>query len=255
MNHAANRTKQKGFTIIELLLAMSFVSMLLLAIAMTIVQIANIYNRGLIVKSVNETSRQLGEELNNSMRTTSVFSLDEGTNRYVSEDWGGRLCLGQYSYIWNYAEAVSAQNTNRYQYSGDAEAGNVVVDQAGQRRNEIGFVKVPDGSGAYCVRNVDTDRYPDVNPENSTELLRSGDHTLSLHSFALDTSTTARDSLSGQQLYKLAYTLGTSDVSLMNRSAAGKFNACKTPAEGGSDVNFCVVQNFSLVFRVTNGVN
>lgn len=252
MNHV--NKQHQGFTIIELMLAMTFVSMLLLAIAMTVIQIANIYNRGLILKSVNETSRTIGDELTSAMRTSSVFSLDADTNRYVEEAWGGRLCLGQYSYVWNYADAVVKQDVNRYQYTENTNAGNVVIEN-GVRSTEIGFVKVSDGGGAYCVRDPDTNRYPNINPANSVELLRSGDHTLFLHAFKMDTAATGRDSLSGQQLYRAAYRLGTSDVDVMNRDDGGRVLGCKTPAEGGSDVNFCVVQDFSLVFRVTNGVN
>ena len=92
----------KGFTIIELLLAMTFISALLLAIALTIVQVANIYNRGIILKEVNQTSRAISDELESSLRSSSTFSTEADDKRYVNNQWGGRMCLGQYSYIWNY---------------------------------------------------------------------------------------------------------------------------------------------------------
>ena len=64
MNRAA---KQTGFTLIELMLAMTFISVLLLAIAMTIIQIGTIYNRGVTLKEVSQAARSISDELNRSI--------------------------------------------------------------------------------------------------------------------------------------------------------------------------------------------
>ena len=252
MNHAVNTPTRsnKGFTIIELMLAMTFISILLLAIAMTIVQIANIYNKGMIVKELNITSRSINDELTTAVRSTGSFSLDPSAKSYVNNAWGGRLCMGQYSYIWNYGSALSAVDSNRNQYSAPNSGGNIVRDDSGVIRYEIGLVKVPDSSGAYCTPDG-SGRYPNINPTNAVEMLKSGDHGLVLHGLTVSSLPTAKDTLSGQQMYMFSYILGTSDLDALNATKT----ACKAPGEAGADLNYCAAQQFGLVLRVVSGVN
>lgn len=240
---------EKGFTLIELMLAMTFISMLLLAIALTIVQIANIYNKGIITKEVNQTSRAISDEFSLAMRSSGSFSLDPSAHKYVSSPWGGRLCVGQYSYIWNYGKALTNQDVNRNQYSGPNTAGNTVIS-GGITRYEISLVKAPDAGGSYCVPNGGG-VYPKINPANAVELLRTGDHGLVLHNLTVTTATSGTDALSSQQLYKFSYTIGTSNIDALNSDQT----LCKGPDEPGSDLNYCVVDQFTIVLRVVSGVN
>jgi prepilin-type N-terminal cleavage/methylation domain-containing protein len=252
MNHRANivTNRRSGFTLIELLLAMTFISVLLLTIALTIVQIANIYNRGIILKEVNQTSRSMSDELDDAMRGSSTFSIDPLARRYVTNEWGGRMCLGQYSYIWNYGTALDNVDSNRNQYSGPNVSGNSVIDSNGTTRYEISLVKAPDAGGVYCIPNV-SGAYPKVDPTGAVELLRRGDHSLMIHSFAVVSNATSKDALSSQQLYKITFTLGTDGLDALNADQS----ACKPPGEAGSDLNYCAVQQFTLVIRVVSGVN
>ena len=115
MNHV---DKQKGFTLIELMLAMGFVSALLIAVAMTVIQIANIYNRGITLKDVNQAGRSIASELQRSIAGSASFNIDSGVgSRYIQQSLngknaGGRLCIGQYSYIWNYGSAIKPNDTS-----------------------------------------------------------------------------------------------------------------------------------------------
>jgi len=250
--HKSHPNKE-GFTLVELLLAMTFISVLLLTIALTIIQIATIYNKGILLKELNQVSRTLNDELDTAMRSSTTFSELPARSRYVNDpSWGGRMCLGQYSYIWNYGTALSAVNTNRNQYSGPNTVGNSVFDrQSGTTRYEITFVKVPDFGGAYCVRNLVTMRYPNINPVGAVELMRTGDHSLAIHSLSLVSAATAKDALSAQQTYKVTYTLGTSNISALNNTQT----ACKAPNIAGADFNYCSIQQFTIVTRVVSGVN
>jgi prepilin-type N-terminal cleavage/methylation domain-containing protein len=248
VNMITKRT-QKGFTLIELMLAMTFISMLLLAIALTIVQIANIYNKGIITKEVNQTSRAISDEFSLAMRSSGSFSLDPSAHNYVSSAWGGRLCVGQYSYIWNYGKALATQDVNRNQYSGPNTSGNSVTS-GGVTRYEISLVKVPDAGGAYCVPNGGG-VYPKINPANAVELLRTGDHGLVLHHLTVTSVASGTDALSSQQLYKFSYTIGTSDIKALNSDQT----LCNGPGVPGSDLNYCVIDQFTIVLRVVNGVN
>lgn len=248
MNHVTNR-RPHGFTIIELLLAMTFISVLMLTIALTIVQIANIYNRGLILKEVNATSRSISSELDQAMRASSTFSIVPAANRYISNTWGGRMCLGQYSYIWNYGKAITNNDANRNQYTSANPNGNF-VRSGSVSRSEISFVKAPDAGAAYCVANG-LGVYPGVNPVGAVELLRTGDQNLAIHGFSIVSSASAQDSLSRQQLFKVSYRLGTSDLTALDDTQT----ACKPPNVSGSDLNYCSIQAFAIVLRVVSGVN
>ena len=145
MSH--DNTKKHGFTLIELMLAMGFVSVLLIAVAMTVIQIAGIYNRGITLKDVDQAGRSLVSELQRSIGGNAQFDL--GSGHYVPQSWGGRLCLGQYSYIWNYGADISTTlNPNR----------NVYAPTANQLP-EIRFVKILDPTNNYCAnptRTVDS---------------------------------------------------------------------------------------------------
>lgn len=248
MNHVDKRTT-KGFTLVELMLAMTFISTLLLVIAMTIVQIANIYNRGMILKGVNQTARSISEELDRAVSASSTFTTDPSAQRYVNNQWGGRMCLGQSSYIWNYGAALSQQSANRNMYSSLNTAGNIVRDGA-DTRSEIGFVKVLDPAGSYCIPNG-SGVYPLINPTNATELLRAGDHTLAVHALSVTSAASAKDELSAQALYKIAFTIGTNNLDALTADRT----ACKAPNEAGSDLNYCAIQQFTIVLRAVSGVN
>jgi type II secretory pathway pseudopilin PulG len=254
MSHKVNMMK-KGFTLIELMLAMTFISMLLLAIALTIVQIANIYNKGIITKEVNQSSRAISDELSLAMRSSGSFSLNPSANQYVQNPAtgggysGGRLCIGQYSYIWNYGKALSTQDTNRNQYTGPNTSGNTVITN-GVTRYEISMVKVPDAGGAYCVPNG-AGAYPKIDPTSAVELLRTGDHGLVLHNLTVTSAASGQDALSSQQLYTVSYTLGTADINALNSNQT----LCSGPGVPGSDLNYCAISQFTIVLRVVSGVN
>ena len=248
MNHVDNQ-KKHGFTIVELMLAMTFISVLLLAIAMTIVQIANIYNHGMILKEVNQTSRAVSEELDRAIRASSSFTTDPAAHRYVNNQWGGRLCTGQYSYVWNYGASLSTKSTNRNMYTGTNAAGNN-TPSGSTTSSEISFVKVLDAAGAYCVPGTNG-VYPSVSPTNATEMLRAGDHTLAIHSFAITSTATAKDALSSQALYKATFTIGTGNIDALNTDRS----QCKPPNTAGADPNYCAVQQFTIVLRAVSGVN
>lgn len=247
-----NRVDKKqspGFTIIELLLAMTFISVLLLVIATTIVQIANVYNHGMILKEVNQTSRAMSQELDRAFRASGSFSTNITDHQYINNQWGGRMCIGQYSYIWNYGTALSSSNLNRNMYSSLNSTGNIVVGGT-TARSEISFVKSSDPGGAYCIPDG-SGTYPKISPIGATELLRSGDHSLAVHAFSVTSTATAKDVLSAQSLYKISFTLGTSDINALTSDQS----QCLPPNASGSDPNYCSVEQFTIVLRVVSGVN
>ena len=233
MNHV---NKNKGFTLIELLLAMTFISVLLLAIALTILQISNIYNRGIIVKEVNQVGRSVVSELQTNVAGAVPFSVSQtaGSHYFQQSPYGGRLCLGQYSYIWNYGSAIKVGSSSvRNLYKNET----LLISASS---SPIRLVKVYDTSAAYC-----TNLALPVDPTSATELLNVGDHDLAIQNFSISTTSQAADTLTGQQLYTITFDIGTNDQNALTNNRS----TCKSPGAVGADLTYCVVQNFSIVAR------
>lgn len=68
--------KKRGFTIVELALSMSFIAVLLVTIAYLTINISAIYQKGLAMRAVTSTGRQLVEELKKTIAATTASSID-----------------------------------------------------------------------------------------------------------------------------------------------------------------------------------
>jgi prepilin-type N-terminal cleavage/methylation domain-containing protein len=107
--------KQQGFTLIELLLAMAFISFLLLFVVNSVIQITRIYTKGLAIRQISQTGRQLTEDVSRSLRY--------GEPLYLAAN--NRLCSGGVSYIWN----PEGDTTNKF--TDNAPVRFVSVDDPG----------------------------------------------------------------------------------------------------------------------------
>jgi len=230
MNHVA----KKGFTLIELMLAMSFISVLLVAITLTVIQISNIYNHGITLKDTNQTARAITNELQRTIAASAAFEVSGGSSRYIVQgDWGGRLCVGQYSYIWNYGKALNNNGPT---------SGNLNVYSANPN-TKIRFVRAIDSSGAYCANPALA-----VKDSDAVELMNIGDHGLVLHSLKIISESTAVDQKSGARLYSISFRIGTNDQAALSADST----TCKGPGISGSDLAYCSVQDFTIVVRAGN---
>jgi len=227
--------KKNGFTLIELMLSMAFVSILLLAIAMTVIDMSNIFNKGLTLKEVNEAGRSVASELQTTIAASLPFDIKTGTtNHYIVQDWGGRLCVGQYSYVWNYGKAISDGYTTQLNvYSNSSDI--------------LRFVKVIDPNASYC-----SDSSKKVDSAGAVEILNVGEHNLAVHDFSISTSDSAGDSKIERQLYSIEFTIGTNDQNALT-SKSGVWS-CKAPGQAGADPSYCSVNRFNIVALAGNSV-
>lgn len=232
-----------GFTIIELMLAMGFVGLLLLAIAMTTIQIGNIYTKGTTLRQVNQAGRAISDELQRSIAATSPFDINaSGADaRYIEQPGGGRLCVGKYSYVWNYGQALSAE-------PGAPE----LVNQYATEGAPIRFARVDDSNASLCVNPNKK-----ITQSIATEMLDGGDRDLVVHRFKVN-QTTAIDPTTGQALYAISFTLGTNDRSQLDTGKPGDIMtgsaSCKPPAAGVGGEDYCSVNTFDIVARAGNRV-
>lgn len=232
MSHVKNR----GFTLVELMLAMTFISILLLAIALTILQISQIYNKGLTTKEVNVAARIISDNLSRDVASSEAFSLDSSSYRAFSD--GGRLCLGKYSYVWNYGKAINAE-------SKEATYSTYTTDH--DDLGEIRLVRVPDVGGVYCAGDADNP----IDPADSVELIGETDHNIAIHAFSITSSDDAHDEATGERLYVVSFVVGTNDTAALTDDGT----QCRPPSDANSDLTYCAVSQFTIVLRAQNAVN
>lgn len=230
------RDAKQGFTLIELMLAMTFISILLLSITMVGIQAGRMYSRGVVLRDVNQAGRDISDMFRRDFLQANVGKINiTGLRVPNNENWTtGRLCLGAHSYVWNnpkYLDDPSLLGANRL----------FKVDG-----NPINLVRVVDADGGLCKRDG-SGKYPEtVDMAKSSNLLRSissGDGSIGIHNVTLEKITS--DS-SREALYRLTFTLGTSKMSEIRNSS------CKAPDEAESNFEFCAINKFEMIVR-TNG--
>jgi type II secretory pathway pseudopilin PulG len=232
-----NRNNTSGFTLIELMLSMTFISVLLIAIAMTTIQISTIYNRGITLREVNQVGRSVSDDLRRSIASSTPFdvtpkednSAETASSKYVVRGGGGRLCLDNYTYAWNYGSALVG--------GADAPAVfNTFIDGA-----VVGFVKVTDPGGTLC-----SDPETNIERTRAVDLITSGDRDLVIHKFSIQR--TSEEAVTGQALYALSMTIGTNERELLVAGDA----SCKPPIDAGGGEEYCAVNRFDIVARAGN---
>ena len=217
-----SKTSAFGFTMVELSLAMAFVSVLMLTIATTVIQIGNIYSRGMTLKAVEQSGRQVATDIRRSISQANELSWDNPANciyllknttkpcfevdnnpTSVKQDYdpsvnnaimGGRLCTGMFTYMWNYGGALNQGEPNINKYDST-------------NTEKIKLVKVNDSSAAYCRINVTTGGLLPVPSNNVTELLSANDINLTVHRLIVKRVLQANN----QALYNFNIRIGTND--------------------------------------------
>lgn len=140
-----------GFTIIEVTLSLAFIGMLVVAIAMVLVNILALYQKGLTVKSVNSVGRGIVSELTTSINaapsvdSTSLCNtlmntdlekrscLESGAFEFLFQartgkkrdqenvehdvQYYGALCTGKYTYVWNTYQGIDSGHTINLKYN------------------------------------------------------------------------------------------------------------------------------------------
>lgn len=238
-----HQSAQQGFTLVELMLAMAFIGILLLAIAMTIIQVGVLYNKGLTMKEVSQSSRSITNDVTRTAAEVLTLNL---ANDYQTSSAGGRLCFGSYSYIWNYAQVVD---------SDEAIPDPNIVTYEGEPERTVQLVKVPDPEKIYCSLDSNNvlvhGQIRGLDSAQAQELLPQGDHKLGVYEFVIPTEGAVTDTSIGQSLYSLQFTIGSGNLSAMTDD----FTGCRGPNDPASDLTYCNVQQFAIVLRVgTEGI-
>lgn len=219
----------RGFTIVELTLAMTFLALLMLAIAGVTIQISSIYVKGLTLREVNQSGQQISTDL----RSALSQSVNDVIN--VGDETGGRLCIDNTVYAWNYAESLGET----------IGVLNVREDAFESEATNVRFMKFKNLSGInYCQIGEDG-FYPTV-PAHATELLGGGNKNIALHEASVVPNTVEGDS--SQTVYVVSILVGTKDIGeLLDNDGA---DACLETREIDSDN--CAINRFKFTARTGN---
>lgn len=227
----------RGFTLVELSFSMTFVSVLLLAIVVAAIHAGNIYNKGLVMESVNQAGRDIGDTIRRDFLQMNTSAAFAGlSNPVIRSDASARMCLGGYAYIWNTPQAVS----------GDAIEDDLVVTQNSQ---PISLVRVVDRGDTLCAPKTNGAYVYNLDELGSgaqiTHLLkRASDGSVGLAIYDLIVQPVTVSGSEG--LFSISYTIGTGAVSEIDSSR------CKPPSDVESNDSFCAINQFETIVR-SNG--
>lgn len=220
MNHKAVH----GFTLIELMLSMSFISVMLIAIALCVIQMSTIYNRGETLRQVNQAVRTISTDMEDTIAGAYPFDVNQATI-----DATGRLCTGQYSYVWSTPDVSGVPGVaNNY------DDGTIVR-----------FARVRDAGATLCA----TPAPLQIVKANATELLEAGDRTLVVHSFKI--TQVGQSDNAKQRLYTIKMMVGTNNTAAIETTATD--TSCRPPSDSAADLTYCAVNDFTITVRAGMG--
>lgn len=230
MKSTNNSTHAQGFTLVELLLAMAFFGSVLLLATMLLMQVLNIYNKGMVVKQMNQVGRTLMEDM---------ARVSNSGKRVVTSAAGLQvscITIDDVTYVWNRASA-DPDDTDGY-------AEGVAAQYKDSSGVPINFVKIT--NAAVDCSKIDPSVTPPTNSPIDTASPVIG-KTVRVYDMTVE-------KLAGTNLVRVAMILGTfdsprSEYNLYANSANGGNLECRPSGLG----NFCAKANFETVLYVPNG--
>lgn len=272
---------KKGFTIIEITLAMTFLAILMVSIATLIMRVTNIYQKGLAMRAINATGTEIIEDITRTVGAASylvdIHSQDaelggngvmEYDNNYklvekyyydytvYNENHDGKnfnvqyfgvLCTGDYSYIWNTARALDPDFTakNFITVNGEKVKMVRVYDREQTQCN-----KDKNGSVANLAKRNYLPVTINVPVDNVVELINNDEMDLALYEFNVTPAT--QSAITRQSFISANFILATRQGGI-NINANGDFcrgedNEFKDEYEG-TMFNYCAVNKFSFSAR------
>lgn len=280
------RTNKTGFTILELAIAMAFISFLLLSIGFAIIQITNTYQKGVTIKVVNNNGRELVDEFsrtilaskyNNKEGFELVYSQEQGTVKVDGEDkevpLHGVFCVGNYSYLWNTGYALNLEddsndmapssgvgheeepyNSNKaYLILGD----ETDASKEYSVKRDYRLVRVADTGREACKSHQDNketkpNKYvvTKATDDEYVELLSPTENDLTLYDMVVFPP--IYHSGSGHTFYSASFILGTL-AGGVDITTSGDF-CTEKPDNFKTDFNYCSINKFNFAARATGGL-
>jgi prepilin-type N-terminal cleavage/methylation domain-containing protein len=260
-----NSTKH-GFTIIELMLAMAFMSVLMITIAFLVIRIMGIYQKGLTIRSINQVGRNVISELSRavaesqrrefSQESDYFASVQKDNTRPLSRDnpqLYGAFCTGTRAYLWNTGTAINDGSVKKLTYGSGRRAFRLLrIESAGSSlcQNFEAYVatgeNIPDDAtlapvDILALSSVDTTR-----SGNTIDTTGASEADLALYDFRVFIPTV--NTLTGHALYSATFTLAT--LRGVDITAQGDY--CQNPSLTlNTDFSYCAINKFNFAMSTT----
>lgn len=279
VNKRVGSSKQ-GFTIVEMVVSMAFISFLVVLIGYVTLRISHIYQKGISIRDVNKTADLIISDIQGSVINSGtikcaikrknnvnldinddaclkLFDADSGKLDSGQEIVGGAICTGKVSYLWNYGHVLrdianyTGYEKNLFRYK----------NETGQLR-PIRMARIDDAGGLLCsdqtnpiITSVTGDN-PTIPASDLTNLIEYNDRDLALHSVIVTNS--VPDDKTGQSLYDIEFVLGTFRQGiLMTNDAQCKSlaQAVHGPGEKSDEtqLSYCAINKFNFAVRAVAG--
>lgn len=287
MKRLKSKKSKKGFTIIELMLAMGFLGVMLVCIAMLTIEVTNIYQKGLSIRAVNSLGRQLIDDFSRTVGASPImeinpvpsssgviddqavknaqkkyfFSFESNSNEdnnSGSVQQRGAFCTGLYTYVWNTAGSYSPNESKptamKITYKDATNNGNRVDNYSNFKLvrfsdpNRLACTKLDQG-GANSSR-IDMTEAGNIEP---IELISSDESDLALYDLTIFPAT--QNTITGQTFYSATFILATirGGINILDNG-----NYCGNENGGANldyshytDFSYCAINKFNFAMRAT----
>lgn len=234
-------SREQGFTLVELLLAMAYLSVILMFTTLVTVQVLATYNKGVSLKQINQVTRTLTEDMTRVSNSGSTASFQSGD---------GFLCIGSTAYLWNTPDRLHDGDNNG---SPDGAVYRLDNNLNGEL---VGVVKTNLSVDATAVpynatKNNETDYCAPPKPSGSvidstTVTALTGDQVRVLEFSRTTPANNAR-------LAKIRLSLGTYNTVLGLQATPVKQPSGRWECQPTGVGDFCAAGNFETTVYVPNG--
>lgn len=274
----ARMHQKAGFTIIETSLATLFLGIIVLAVANLIVQMTQIYQKGLALRAINASGQQIIEDMQRQINSaTYLYDIDTDGNglitnqeiidgkKFYFREWNensnsqkqiaGSFCIGSYSYVWNTALPLA---------DASGRSGVIIKTPATSQVYKLARVYDPShracndafwkpASGQFATGKNFTLDYSDISDmEEPVELINRDETDLAVYDFTAHPIT--QSSVTKQSFVSASFILATirGGVNIMSSGDYCQGDAAKTGDANDYDdydFDYCAVNKFNFSMR------
>ena len=225
------KASRQGFTLVELTLAIAFVGILLIAVVTTAVGLGRTYQKGITLRDVNQTGREITDIMRRDIAAASPTEVEVLMLPSASQAETARICTGTVSYLINFAEHLNAEDSQ------------VIESNNQPGASAVRLTRVLDSGGTNCLRNASSQYELYVQGDNQQELLSATDeqsaNNLAVHRLSLEAINEQEDS----QLFRLSLRLGTNEQNSIDG------DRCIDPASSSANFDYCALYDFETIIR------
>lgn len=183
------KASKPGFTIIEISLAMTFIAVLLIIIALTISGIMTTFQKGVTLKSINTVGRNLISEFTSAINSAPSIDatnlchiyatgntnecLRDGAFKYIFQErvgtaedtvthtsspvqYFGLLCTGKYTYAWNTYYGIANNQFLSLTYKNPSMGTKTIPETPDDKDTIFRLIRFEDTTYRACTQNVDS---------------------------------------------------------------------------------------------------